>query len=240
MKIRKFYIANGNSTALVYDVKSEIKPSLSKTLLQEGFEQVGYITEFASIQKMDMMGGELCINASLAFASTLGKDGKMLVSGIRKPVEYTNSGKTTSIKIDLDYRKIDNLILFDGIGYIILDKSKEHKATKEEMIKLSKKYDLPAFGAILYEGHQIFPRVYVKSVNSFIEETACGSGSIAFAIAKDLTEVVQPSHHIINIKYKKEFEISAGITESFAHNYGYHPAPDYTFVNLQKKFSFIK
>lgn len=139
-----------------------------------------------------MMGGELCINARLAFVST----------------QTTKKSKTT-IKIPLKYKKQDNIILFKGIGFICLKKS-GRSINKKYLKELAKKYKLPAFGAILYKKNKIAPYVYVKKVDSFIKETACGSGSIAFSLFSGYKNITQPTGKTINIEInKKVIEISA-------------------------------
>ena len=72
MIVKKFLIAGGNSTALVYDCPVADRDKTSKKLLKS-VEQVGFVSTEATLPKMIMMGGELCINATLAFASTLYK-----------------------------------------------------------------------------------------------------------------------------------------------------------------------
>ncbi len=129
------------------------------------------------------MGGELCINAKLAFAST-----------------QENKKKKTTITVPLEYKKQKNIILFKGIGYIINNKQPNKKGLK----KLAKKYNLPAFGVINYKKNKIQPYVYVKKVNSFVRETACGSGSIAYSLFSGYKNIIQPTNKIINIRIKKD------------------------------------
>ncbi len=128
------------------------RKEIAKKYLEE-VEQVGFISN----NKLTMIGGELCINATLAFN----------YKGLKR----------TQIEIPLKYKKQDNIILFKGIGFICIDKKKKQKITKKFLEKLTKKYNLPAFGAIIYKKNKITPYVYVKKVNSFVKETACGSGS---------------------------------------------------------------
>ena len=54
----------------------------------------------------------------------------------------------------------------------------------------------------------------VKKVNSFVKETACGSGSIAFSLFSKYKNIIQPTGEIINIRIKKDkFIISAEVKE---------------------------
>ena len=64
MIIKKILIAGGNSTALVYNCSEKQRKKISRELLKN-VEQVGFISK----NKLIMMGDELCINGTLAFAS---------------------------------------------------------------------------------------------------------------------------------------------------------------------------
>jgi len=198
MKTRKFLIAGGNSTALISEC-CENREDTSKRLLEE-VEQVGFISE----NKLEMMGGELCINGTLALASTLGKKGILYTSGIEEKIEYTNREGLTTIAIPQNYKKQDNIILFNGIGFICLPKEQESQIKKEFLGNLSTKYNLPAFGAIFYEQDRITPYVYVQSVDSYVKETACGSGSIAYSLFSGFKTIIQPTNKTININIKKD------------------------------------
>lgn len=157
-----------------------------------------------------MMGRELCINAILAFASTLKKKGRVYASGINKPIKYENKENKTTIKIPLKYKQQGNIILFKGIGFKITNNKTDKKSVK----KLSEKYNLPAFGIINYSKNKISPYVYVKKVNSFVKETACGSGSIAFSIFSGFKSIIQPTGKPIYVEINKKFiEVSSKVSE---------------------------
>ena len=176
MIIRKFLIAGGNSTMFIWDCQISKRNIISKRYLKE-VEQVGFISN----NKLTMMGKELCINAKLAFVFISGKK---------------------QISFKLDYKKKENIILLKGIGYILFDKNK--KISKKFLKQFCKKYKLPAFGAIVYKKNKIIPYVYVKKIDSFVKETACGSGSLAFSIFSGYERIIQPTGKIINIKIKKD------------------------------------
>src|SRR5690242_7168996 len=112
MTKKKFLIAGGNPTQLVWDCPTNLKSQLIKADLGS-VEQIG----FADKASLSMMGNELCVNATLALASQLGKSGRLKTSGLDNPVEFRNSELTT-LDIELPYRKLGNLILFSGIGFI--------------------------------------------------------------------------------------------------------------------------
>lgn len=212
MNVKKFLIAGGNSTALVYDCPVMDRNKTLKKLLKE-VEQVGFVSTNATLPKLTMMGGELCINATLAFASTLDKNGELATSGLKNPIPYTNKNGSTTIQIPFKFKKDNNVILLDGIGFILYDTKEKSEIKKSELSDLAKKYKFPAFGGIIYEKNKIIPYVYVAGVNSFVKETACGSGSVAFCIFSGIADVIQPTEKIISIRKKTEFfDISAKVT----------------------------
>ncbi len=212
MKIKKFLIANGNSTALVYNHSAVNKDRISRKLLKE-VEQVGFVSAEEMYPKLSMMGGELCINATLALASTLNKNGELVTSGLIKPIHYLNNNELTTIQVPLKLEKNGNVILLDGIGFILYDIEEKSKIKKVELLDLAKKYNFPAFGGIVYDKNKIIPYVYVEGVNSFVKETACGSGSIAFSFFSGIRDVVQPTEETISIKKKAGlFDVTAKVT----------------------------
>ena len=213
MIIKKFLTAGGNSTALVYDFLDKEKKKISRQLLKE-VEQVGFVEEKKRFPCLEMMGNELCINGTLAFASNLNKKGKLLTSGVKEPVKYFNRNRKTSIILPLSYKKEGNIILLEGIGFILLEKKQREEISKKDIIDLAEKYNLPAFGLIIYEKNKIFPYIYVKSTDSFVNETACGSGSIAFSIFSGFKNIIQPTGKLIEVNIKKDkVVVSAEVKE---------------------------
>lgn len=195
MIIKKFLVAGGNSTMLVWNCPEDKRLELAKKLLDE-VEQVGFVSEENGIPRLRMMGNELCINATVALASEKPK-GTLFTSGLTSQVNYSNA-EETSIELDLPYKRIDNIVLFEGIGYLCTNK--EIEVTKELLSDLARKYNLPAFGVILYNNEKIKPYVYVAETNSLFQETACGSGSIATSIVTGYEKIVQPTGNTISVK----------------------------------------
>ncbi|SDB20585.1 hypothetical protein SAMN05660653_00979 [Desulfonatronum thiosulfatophilum] len=199
MQIQKFLIAGGNSTALVLECPSGRRKTLVADLLQE-VEQVGFImVDDSRSPRMEMMGGEFCINASLAFASTLGPQGWIKVSGLEQPVAYKNHGGTTVITVPISWSRQDNIILLQGIGFILLPSAQRPNMGKAFLADLCSRFSMPAFGAVLYAENRITPYVHVAAVDSFVPETACGSGSVAYSIFSGVNRVVQPSGGVIAV-----------------------------------------
>lgn len=197
MNIKKFLIAGGNPTLLAWGYPLQDRKKIITDFLG-AVEQVGFVTDENGVPKLTMMGDELCINATIAFASQLASEGELLTSGIDEPVSYSNTNGKTTIQLILPYKKLRNLVLFRGIGFIF--RKKNTNISKEMLEKLAKKYGLPAFGAINIEENRIAPYIYVQTTNSLIKETACGSGSIAANVLYSATEIVQPSGERIFVK----------------------------------------
>jgi len=178
-----------------------------------------------------MMGGELCINATLAYAKSLGlQQGELLLEGDGS-VRYKNATRT-EIELSLPYRLFrtkdgTNMVLFDGIGYEVGMTLEGASRRKDELPKLCEEFDLPAFGFIVVPCRQdkIKPLVYVVETNSYVWETACGSGSVAYYIVKygfrtdtPLIRVTQPSGGEIYVRQRCQmppqiFSISAEVEE---------------------------
>jgi len=211
MKIYKFLIAKGNPTALVKNCPLEKRIDFSRQLLKE-VEQVGFISEIDNYPRLEMMGNELCINATIAYASTLNLKGMLFTSGFNEEIKYKNDLELTSIEIPKQYKKEGNIVLFKGIGYIFFPVEIEDTITKDCLKELAIAYDLPAFGGIFYKINQIHPSIFVRNLDSFVKESACGSGSLAYAIFSQQSDIVQPSGGVIHIsQLNQKFQISAKV-----------------------------
>jgi hypothetical protein len=202
----KFLIANGNPTTLVWNCPRENRLTVARECLHE-VEQVGFIYPEQGLPKLLMMGDELCVDAILALASTLPANGKLLAYRVPEPISYTNRAKTTAITLRLPFKHLTDMVLFDGIGYVVIvaDIRPNLQKYKELAIDLARKYRLPAFGIIRYnEQRQIIINVYVAGTGTFIQETGSGSGSIATSIVTGWEEIIQPTGHSITVKRNAE------------------------------------
>lgn len=212
MKFNKFLIANGNSTLLVKGYKSSEKKTIIEKYLGS-VEQIGFISYPKGIPKLLMMGDELSINATIALAAMLSnKSGKLLTSGYKGLVAYKNQKQYTKIKLSIAYKRIENIVLLNGIGYIFLEVCR--KISKNYLSGFCSKYNLPAFGAIFYKNNKIVPFVYVKETDSLFQETACGSASTVLNILTGKKSITQPTGKIITVeKIGNNFVISAEVTK---------------------------
>ncbi len=209
MKIKKYLIAGGNPTLLVWYCPPSQKAEITDKFFGE-VEQVGFVSNSNGIPKLTMMGNELCVNATLAFASQLNEKGILQTSGIKSKVSSKNTGKITNIKLTLPFKQVGNIILFQGIGFILSDR--KETPSKKSLSVLSGKYHLPAFGQINYSKNIIEPYVYVRKTDTLFAETACGSGSIAMNIATGFEKIIQPTEESIVVQRDGDyFEVSAKV-----------------------------
>lgn len=210
MKIRKFLIAGGNSTALVWDCSEKDRLKVAKEYLKE-VEQVGFVSEEAGLPKLVMMGNELCVNGTIALASLLSEGESLYTSGLSSKVKYKNNDNRTCIELALSFKREGSIILFEGIGYKCVERAKE--MSKNIISKLAQEYKLPAFGIVVYDDNKIRPYVYVRDTDSLVEETACGSGSIAVSIIIERKDIIQPTGEIISVSKKDKSFVICTIVE---------------------------
>ena len=210
MKLKRLLIAGGNSTLLVWDCPPGKKNNITNKYLGD-VEQVGFVEEKNGLLYLNMMGGELCINGTIALASLCGEKGKLFTSGLRGPVFYRNIKDKTFIGLTVNYQQIKNKVFIEGIGYIYLKRKVNNPKTF--LISLCLQYNLPAFGIIYFRDNKIIPIVYVKQTDSLFEESACGSGSIAFSILTKKTNITQPTGKRIIVNRKDySFAVNAQVT----------------------------
>ncbi len=211
MQTQKYLIANGNTTIIVWDSDDLDRATLNSLFLAQ-VEQVGYVSTKAGLPAFEMMGGELSINGTLAFASTFGMRGAFYTSGVNSAVEFVNIDDLTIITLPLRYSIVQSTVLFEGIGYIYMNESPQDK--RLFLKDLARTYGLPAFGLLLYKNDVLYPTIYVRETDSCVEESACGSGSVALSLLTNCTEVLQPSGGIITINKDTEaFTISAKVVQ---------------------------
>jgi len=172
------------------------------------------------LPELVMMGNELCINSILSLASQLSNSGFLRASGTTKPIRYKNEDKNTYIELNLPFRKVANIVLLPGIGFICTNS--KPRISKSYLSKLAGKYNLPAFGVIYYKENKMIPYVYVKETDSLFEETACGSGSIACALVTGFKNIIQPTGETISVEVNEtKFTVGAKVVkigESYGQN----------------------
>lgn len=209
-QIKKYLIAEGNPTLLVSDIL-ENKNKLIQNFLGKTVEQIGFIKFIDTLPYLQMMGNELCINACLAFAFSLeNKQGAFQASGTKQKIKYIKDGNFITLELILSYKFFKNVVLLPGIGYLKTNKLK----SKEYLKNLCRKYKKSAFGILITKKNQIFPYVYVKKTDSFIKESACGSGSVAFNLLNTVERIIQATGQSIFVKrIDNKFFITAKVNE---------------------------
>lgn len=209
----RYKIAGGNLTLLVEGCPSSKKIETAQRAIEtDEAEQVGFITTKEGLSKLEMMGDELCINGTIALASKLGGSGKLFASGINGEVKFSNRGYGfTEIEFNLPYQREGNVVLFDGIGYLVEDSLPTVESTLWE---LSKRYKKPAFGLARMIEDRLNPIVYVDLVGTCVVETACGSGSVAVNIIRGTNEIIQTRGNSIYVSRNGyRFTVSAEIAK---------------------------
>jgi histidine racemase len=182
-----------------------------------------------------MMGGEFCINAlrSLWFwiyKTLWNTKFKLESSGTNKifPVQIETR---VSIHLPKDYlvNKIENwlmLVELEWISHFVKNIAKidwDEQKFKRLFYRLLKKHSLiiknqPAIGLILIdEFNKIYPLIFVREINSFIFESACGSGTLATFIAKEkkINTFIQPSNYIYLVEEREDCFTLKSIVEKF-------------------------
>jgi hypothetical protein len=185
-------------------------------------EQVGFLW-YNSTPRLQMMGGELCVNATLAAGAVFcQQQNKNVVnfysSGIRDLVSVEKNGDTYSLSLpssiiieqDSDYVEFSRICFFLEKGL-----RPDKQISREEKVLLQGfGMAKSAAGLIFYEGNLIQPLVYVGETSSMVWETACGSGSLAFSLVSGIQNVKQPSGELISIqKINDTLTISASVKE---------------------------
>lgn len=212
----------GNTTAIILsEVAPQARPYVANLLMSADYlavEQVGFLeppTKPEANARIDMMGGELCINAIRSVSAFLLKlsdeNTDVLIEStgtaelLRCSNAFLDNGKIfTSIQWEVmpKVERLDDtaiLVELPGITHILC--KKEELPSKDETGKLfsaiQEKYSdrlmsQPAYGIIPYaaagEAYRIRPVVFVRKTESTVFETGCGSGSIALALSKKNTE----------------------------------------------------
>ena len=207
--LKRFLIAGGNSTLLVWNISKFERDKMVKRYLKK-VEQIGFVRD----RKLIMMGNELSINATIALASQLGTKGTLQTSGLDSDVEFQNKNGLTAINFSLPFVIRGNVVLLSGIGYLCAKNN--IKITKKRLVSLARKYKLPAFGIVIYKNGGIEPYVYVQKTNSLCKETACGSGSIAASLITKKNEIQQPTGEKIFVRVRgTNIEVRAKVNEIY-------------------------
>lgn len=232
----KIFIPGGNPTALVIGIENDLKKrkKINDELMKkyDFLEQVGFINPDICNPELVMAGGEFCGNATRSaikyYLNNQIDNIKIKVSGVKEKLSG-GQDKEGNIWVDMpiikgafcNSLKVLNdksaIIKMYGITHVIVEKDDNNGDYKSMAYSILKKENLlneDAAGVIFEfkksdNNIEIIPIVYVKKVNTFFYETACGSGTCALAIYESYKRqnnvdlnVLQPSENIINVKSK--------------------------------------
>ncbi len=191
----------GNITAVVESpIVAEDRLRVSKAILDRGLaEQVGFAVESEndSIGRIQMMGGEFCGNAARAFGYLLAKERKE-TGTVTVPVEISGAPETVAVTVDMEghaaYAEMPlpldcisvtvegkryPLVRCPGIVHLVA----EDTEPSEDFVAAALEALLPmqpeAAGVLFLRGETMTPAVYVRSTDSLVWESSCGSGSTA-------------------------------------------------------------
>lgn len=195
----KIYSPGGNDTALVLGDDCQDYKAVADELMARhpNVEQVGFLS--LSKHKLTMAGGEFCGNASRAAC-------RYYLGGRPGSIELETAGQLIKCGIDEDgstwlelpapsAKQIDDgiyLVKLGGITHIVVTEDGP-----------------PAVGMIVAEklgkaGGRINPFVYVRGADTFVNETACLSGTVAAAAIDGVDCAVgQPSGNVVSVEFKK-------------------------------------
>jgi histidine racemase len=202
MNIPKYSIVDtaGQWTPIIEGVYSDSDKSLIGRVLLQTYPLAGQVAFIAAKKKLPcavMMGNELSINGTIAVA-TYASSNKLYASGVKEVLKAVFSNQQTTVTFPLSLVKSisGTVVQLTGIKYKLM-KSAE-KMDKDQLRRFCGSY--PAAGVIYEKGPGvIIPIVYVKATNTLLEETACGSASIAYSILSGKEMVIQPSRQAIRI-----------------------------------------
>lgn len=257
----------GNPTILLRaeDVPPPQRVAVSNQVMSPqslGAEQVGFISMpggkqekkpgNAGLPRLDMMGGEFCLNATRAFALLLAQEGRLPEA---TPAQgalrawaglLESSGASAPVRVEVQqfveagdelYRAMACLELEDfpqpqavadklelvslpGISHFIASGQPPAESELPALCaRLRKEHGLEQEDAIGMmwleeacgkEAHRLFPVVWVRATNSLCLESACGSGTLACALAlhsrngSDTFSFRQPSGHILDLRFSAD------------------------------------
>lgn len=214
--------ASGNPTAIV---SSNYNPNIKKQIVNQIFlknpkvEQIGFLYNKNKKPYFEMMGQEFCGNGCRSAAYILKNSPTFKTTGTNKLIESKTSNISSQIKIPYQFNS-KKLISIKPYFSIRILKSIQMVILQKDNLALAKKIinsDYPAAKGIgimfinkFNNKYYLTPYFYTKATNTFIKETACGSGTatvgIYFSYLKKQSlnnfKVIQPSNKPIFVSTK--------------------------------------
>ncbi len=193
------------------------RTDISKRMLEKYPKagQVGFVqqsSKYPSRYDVEMMGGELSINGSLACSYVISKiinksRFRVNIASINSLVEVNIQNNYAEIAIPRYIAKVSrNQVDLEGISYCFINNipnsniiDRRLTTTLNKLISKS-----PAGGIVFYDDNKIVPVIKVKATNTIIWETACGSASLAYFLLTGKQVMVQPSGKDINVRNNRD------------------------------------
>lgn len=244
MKKIEYFIFNpgGNLTALVFDnhYNKTQRKNINDVILKKHkcVEQVGFISN--NNLKLQMAGGEFCGNATRCAVkyyldNNFQRECLIKVSGIKEKL-LAGIDNENKVWVDVPIKSVYksnlagiNIVEIEGITHIVLneEQSKKYLNNKEKLkdyakemiskIKINDKAIGVLFTEIKDKFIKLYPIIWVKDIDTFFYETACGSGTVAVGACSTENEiaVLQPSGYEITtkklLKNEKEYIRITGV-----------------------------
>ena len=208
----RIIVANpaGNITVFVLDdvPQPDFIPLAQKLMNRPELqaEQVGYLKppRLGGAARLEMMGGEFCGNATRSFgmltAQRQGKAGKVEItvecSGSAEPlpvsVDFDAGEAETVMPRPLDLITLDggelgelSLVFFEGILHVIAPgRTASEELFHQIRLFVEARYTFDALGVMFFDasGPAMDPAVFVKTTETLVFESSCGSGTVATAV----------------------------------------------------------
>ncbi len=193
----------GNTTAVVTTfVPARERVETARLIMSDParrIEQVGFEVPplYGGDGRIEMMGGEFCGNAARSFGFLLCERAgvssrRVEVSGWNEPLnvncDVEHGRAFVEMPLPERYESLKTsggdvfaLVILPGIAHVIVDSGveDEHSLIEECLSLAGKRFD--ALGILFCEPGYIKPVVYVSETGSIVEESSCGSGSLAAA-----------------------------------------------------------
>lgn len=191
-----------NITLLVTTpVPRDVQPRVAAELLrrEKDAEQVGFVEGLAAGDpRLQMMGGEFCGNAVRSYGGLWAVEhglGKVTIpveiSGAVKPVpvmvepDGIQSYADMPLPLGMNWITVEDrrypLILCQGICHLLALEQNPLPAFLEAARPQLDALGQEAWGIMFLKEQRLVPAVYVKSTDSLVWESSCGSGSVAAA-----------------------------------------------------------
>ena len=191
----------GNITAIVESpVHPEDRVSISKAILALGkAEQVGFAVSplLGGDGRLQMMGGEFCGNAARSFGYLLATERyssgqhriSVEISGADAPLSVTadlhlgTAAAEMPLPLGMSTLTVAGqalpLVELPGICHVILEGQAPSYTLVQQVLDAARPLPYEAIGVMFLERLQLTPAVYVRSTDSLVWESSCGSGSTA-------------------------------------------------------------